>query len=132
MFNHKKVSWRWRFWGLSVVVVLMIVVFAFGEASLAIGENVFIHNGFLKGNDYMQLDRDDKTKYCMGLLDGILLSPLFGASRSKFAWLESHIEEITNYQMVAIIDKFMQAHPERWHESMHTLGYSALANAYKR
>ncbi|MFA4901756.1 MAG: hypothetical protein WC600_03320 [Desulfobaccales bacterium] len=128
----KKVPWRRRFGDLSAVAVLTIVMFGIGGASLAIGQNVFIHNGFYKGNNYMQLDVEDKAKYCMGLLDGILLSPLFGASKSKLSWLESRVDGIANYQLVAIIDKFMQAHPERWHENMHTLAYSALANAYKK
>lgn len=90
-----------------------------------------IHNGFLTGNEYRDLANTQRQHYIMGVIDGSLLAPLFGAPKPKLAWLETCVTGMRSDQVVAIVDKFLEANPVRWHQSMHVLVYSALRESCK-
>ena len=62
----------------------------------------------------------------MGLIDGLFLSPFFGAPKARIQWLENCVERMTDEQVAAIISKYLSDNPARWHESVHTSVYSAL------
>ena len=43
-------------------------------------ESVYIHNGFISGNEFLSITNVSKGNYSMGLLDGMSLAPLFSGS----------------------------------------------------
>lgn len=70
----------------------------------------------------------------MGILDGMLLAPAFGApdDGTKLKSLGTCIEGMTNVQVKAIIDKFLKDHPERWNNPMHTVAFTAMMEGCQR
>jgi hypothetical protein len=108
-------------------VVLLVV--CSGQSIAKDDGSVLIQNGFIKGNDFRVLDSGSKNMYSMGLVDGILLSPLYGAPKLKLEKFESCTTGMNGSQLAAIFDKYLAAHPERWHQSMHTLAFVALKEA---
>lgn len=90
---------------------------------------IYVHNGFFTASGFRELAQSTKQIYSMGLIDGILLAPLYGADKEKMVVLESCIEGMSGDQIAAIFDKYIQDHPERWHGNMHAVGFSAMKQA---
>lgn len=65
----------------------------------------------------------------MGVINGMLLAPLFGAPKDRIEWLERCLPYMTNDQVAAIILKHLQSHPERWHHQLHIESLNAMQAA---
>lgn len=89
-------------------------------------QEVTIQNGFITGNTFRAMEETSKNVYVVGLLDGMFLAPLYGAPESKLDNLASCTVGMTGQQLVAIFNKYLANNPERWHSSMHTIGYAAM------
>ena len=95
-------------------------------------EPVRIHNGFGTGQDYIKMSESQKRAYAMGAINGMIIAPLFGAPKDKMRWLESYAENMTDEQVAAILTKYLQDNPGRWHYGLHVLMYSAVKEAYDK
>lgn len=92
-------------------------------------ESVLIHKGFITGNTFRALDPTSKNVYATGLIDGILLAPLYGAPEKNLDSFEACTIGMTGQQVVAIFEKYLRDNPDRWHQSMHVIGFSAMKHA---
>ncbi len=98
---------------------------------------VTIHKGFLTGEQYLHLTEGDqyhlealtRMYYAMGLIDGIILAPLLGGSERRTFNLGECLDGMTSTQVDAILSKYLNENPRRWHESAHTSMYAALVTA---
>jgi len=105
---------------------LLIALLLVSGSIQAADDDVVIKSGYLTGTQYRSLNSIDRQKYAMGLIDGILLSPFFGADKKRLAWLESCATGMNGEQIVAILDKYLRENPARWHESMNALAYFSM------
>ena len=110
----------------SSVRILLIALLLISVSIQAADDGFVIKSGFLTGTQYRSLNGIDRQKYAMGLIDGILLSPFFGADNKRLAWLELCATGMNGEQIVAILDKYLRENPARWHESMNTLTYFSM------
>ena len=107
--------------------ILLVVVLAIPfTPMLSFAEVVGIHHGFMTGNKFMTLSSDDQSIYAMGLVDGMVLAPMFEAPKAKTKWLETCIEGMTNMQVAAMLRKELESNPGTWHHSAHTAMYRAM------
>ena len=115
---------------LPYCLVLFLVAVSLGNPQ----SSVHIHNGFLTGQEYLDFDARTQQGYAMGVVDGMLLAPMFGApsDAAKLKSLANCIEGMSNAQVKAIIDKFLKDHPERWNDPMHAVTYTAMMEACSR
>lgn len=90
---------------------------------------VMVHHGFYKANHYRELPDFVRRAYIVGVFDALMLCPLFGAPKAEVTWLERCGEGMQDVQLQAIVDRFVDAHPERWDEDMGTVAYGALTQA---
>jgi len=78
--------------------------------------------GFLDGNEYRNLTDREKHSYLMGFHDGLMAAPLFGFEREGDAMSETWYERCkavgNSGQLQAIIDRYVDEHPENWHYQM--------------
>jgi hypothetical protein len=111
--------------GLVAIVVLGLNL----SMPNATAQTVFIRPGFYDGNAYLQLSLAQQVAYISGVVDGIYLVPVFNAEHIKIERLHRCIEGMGNSQICAIVNKFLQNNPTRWHEPMNNLVYSALVKA---
>jgi len=58
--------------------VFSLLLFAILPQS-GITQGVRIHNGFMKAEDFLHMSTDSRRDYAMGIVDGMLLAPAFGA-----------------------------------------------------
>lgn len=82
--------------------------------------------GFLKGNDFRQLSDAEKTAYLMGIWDGYMFAPAIGGKSKNDQILNDCIPNLQADQLLAIVNKYMDEHPEQWGEPMNFIVYSAL------
>jgi hypothetical protein len=92
-------------------------------------DGIAVQNGFITGNTFRALDQASKNVYATGLIDGILLAPLYGAPEERLNNFEQCTVGMTGQQVVAIFGKYLKNNPERWHNSMHVIAFSALREA---
>jgi len=70
----------------------------------AIEQPVTIHNGFLTGNAYLQLAEEYRISYAMGIVDGMMVAPYFGAADSgKVQRFGACATGMSNTQVAAIL-----------------------------
>jgi hypothetical protein len=77
---------------------------------------VIVKTGFISGNEFRDFSPRLKRAYAMGFMDGVLMSPAFGAPKARLSWLESCVTGMTDEQVSAIFSKFLEDNPARWHE----------------
>ncbi len=107
---------------------LLIALFIFLALSgLSQAPPVIIHNGFLKAEDFTHMDERRQRDYSIGLIEGMMLAPLFGApSDGSLKRLLDCTVGMSDSQIAAIFAKFAKDHPERWNENLHTVAYAAI------
>jgi len=110
--------------------ILPLLILVFSTASYA-ESKVSISTGFITGNTFRALDVVSKNLYATGIIDGMLLSPLYGAPKGNLAQLEKCTEGMNGQQLVAIFNKYLNSDPEVWDRGMHTIVYSAMNVACK-
>src|SRR5205814_2320443 len=89
-----------------------------------------IHNGFLNAEDYVHISERRQRDYVIGIIDGMMLAPLFGApGDGPIKPLLDCVTGMSDSQIAAIIAKFLREHPERWNESLHGVVYSAMTQS---
>ena len=101
---------------MSKVIVWFVLFCCFPlPAFAAKEEGIWIKEGFLDGEEYLQLPDLQKRDYAMGLLDGILTAPILGADKRGMKWLENCVVDMSGNQLSAILEKELRDNPEEWH-----------------
>jgi len=101
---------------LALIILLCIMPLSL---MLAEEEGILIQGGGLKGSEYRELSEGERASYSMGIVEGILLAPWFaGEQIPKIDFLHQCIVGMTNKQLSAIFDKYLNEHPEKWHKYM--------------
>jgi hypothetical protein len=106
-----------------------LVAYVAVGASMSWAQTAAVQDGLTTGNNYRALPTTSRESFVVGLIDGMLLAPMFGAPRAEMAWLEHCLRRTSGGQAIAIVEKFMKENPKRWGESMHVLAYGALRKA---
>ncbi|MDG0024954.1 hypothetical protein [Trinickia sp. Y13] len=95
-------------------------------------EGVFIHHSFETGNGYRGMPDMMRRAYVMGVFDGMLFSPMIATSDLPRARSLGQCEErmnMTDQQLTAIVDRYLDSNPVLWGDDMHGVVYSALSEA---
>jgi hypothetical protein len=64
---------------LSIALLLIAFISSYTHSQKGPG----IRAGFINGNDYLELDANEKRPYAMGAIDGLLVAPLLGAPEAQ-------------------------------------------------
>lgn len=86
-------------------------------------ERIF-SRGAVDGNMYRD-DMVEKRSYIMGVIDGLKAGQLINTDEESY-WLMDCTHGMTNFQLEAIVDKYLKNHPEKWHYGMNYLIHSSL------
>lgn len=110
---------------LVFVLVLISISITYADNNVLKGP-VSLQKGFLTGEDFLKLSEAEKTSYSMGIVDGYLSAPIFGAKPKYVNWVSTCIKGKTNTQVTAILVKYLQDNPGRWENSVQFLMFEAL------
>src|ERR1035437_2629312 len=100
-------------------ILILFTLFAISSFSQ---QGISIKTGFLTAEEFTQMGGQSQHDYAMGVVDGMLLAPLFGAPRAQndgqnIGAFGDCITGMSSKQVAAIISKFVRDHPERWNDS---------------
>jgi len=112
--------------------IVFFLIFLAAATLYAVDKPILVHNGFGTGQDYIKMSESQKRAYAMGSINGMIIAPLLGAPKDKMGWLESYVENMTDEQVAAILSKYLQDNPGRWHDGLNVLMYSAVKEAYDK
>jgi hypothetical protein len=82
--------------------------------------------GFYRGNDFRKLSEPEKATYLIGMWDGYMFAPAIGGKSINDQTLHDCIPDLESDQLLAIVNKYMNEHPERWGDPMNLIVFNAL------
>jgi hypothetical protein len=115
-----------------IKVFIFFIIFLTTTPLFAADKSVLIPNGFGTGQSYIDMSEYEKRCYAMGAINGMLIAPFFGASANEMEWFVSYLANMTDKQVAAILSKYLQDNPGRWHNGLNVLMYSAIREAYDK
>jgi hypothetical protein len=111
---------------VSVIATLVIIGCLAATGADPAEPNVNVRNGFLTGNTWRNADVNSKTAYVLGAVDSVYSAALFGANEQLIDSFASCQKSMTGDQVTAVVDKFLNDHPEMWHYAMAVLVVDAV------
>lgn len=81
---------------------------------------------FLTGNQFRTYNADEQAMYLMGLWDGFLFSTAFAGDETDVKTLAACLRGWSNQQLLAVVKKYMEEHPENWAHPMNWILWKAL------
>ena len=119
-------------------ILLLIFIIFFNLKSYA--EPVrYVYEGYVRGNDFLQYNNNEKSKYIMGVADGLLSSEVY-LNKDSAADALSNIVKLreclrttidNNNQLVAIVEKYLSNNPEEWSLSMNIIFFESMKDVCK-
>ena len=119
-------------------ILLLIFIIFFNLKSYA--EPVrYVYEGYVRGNDFLQYNNNEKSKYIMGVADGLLSSEVY-LNKDSEADALSNIVKLreclrttidNNNQLVAIVEKYLSNNPEEWSLSMNIIFFESMKDVCK-
>ena len=110
---------------LRIFLVLTLAAFYLPKVSIA-KDLVTIQNGFLTGERLMTMSSPEQRAYTMGIVNGILISPFFGAEGKEIDRIKKCLTGMSDSQLVAIHMNYLQKNPATWHQTPHISFLNAL------
>ena len=107
------------------IIIAIFIPFIFASYSYS-GDKVWIHNGFIKGNKYNKFSDSEQRLYLMGVIDGFMFAPIFAKKKMNIKWFTDCVEGMEDFQVEAIVEKYLIENPIQWTQSMHTIIYNSF------
>ena len=108
-----------------VVVLLVVSPFTHSQESK---KKILVPGGFGTGQNFLDMDKESQRSFAIGLVDGMLLAPLFDAPDhgKTFERIQACVKDMTEVQVAAIIEKYLRDHPEDWNHQLNVESLNAL------
>jgi len=99
---------------LFLVLVLLFLMLLTNGLQGEEKEQTVIVSSFVNGNRYLELSKESRTFYVLGLID-MFYSRTFYSNPEKYSYITDFTKDMTFGQIMAIFDKYLEEHPEKWH-----------------
>ena len=113
----------------SVLIVLALLICVDGYASQ---QQVSISRGFFTGKDYFEMSDSEKRAYATGAINGMLVSPFFGAPEERMHWLKTCSAKLSDEQTASIIRQYIDSDSNQLSMSLNVVTFNALKNACEK
>ena len=112
--------------------LLIILIFLTFINVYASQQPVSISRGFFTGKDYFEMSDSEKRAYATGAINGMLVSPLFGAPEDRVTWLKTCTVKLSDEETAAILSKYIASDPNQMTLSLNVVTFNALKDACNR
>jgi hypothetical protein len=109
---------------LLTIGVLLTCVSAYASQ-----QTVSLSRGFFTGKEYFEMSAGEKRAYVTGAINGMLVSPLFGAPEDGVAWLKTCTVKLSDEESAAILSKYIGNDPNQLTLSLNVVTFNALKDA---
>ena len=89
-------------------------------------ERVVLPQGFLSGADFLEQPEPYQRGYAAGFVNGLFISPIAGAWESCVLNYAQCLKDTTDRQLAAVIRRWLEENPDRWHEGSHIASWLAI------
>lgn len=110
-------------------LLLLIIFVAIFIGADARQERVTISRGFFTGREYLDMTDTEKRAYATGAINGMLLSPFFGAPQERVEWLKNCSARLSDEQTAAALTKYVTEQPGQQASSLNVLTFNAMRQA---
>lgn len=87
---------------------------------------VSVQNGYGEVTTYRDFPNWVRGHYVTGVIDGLFVSTLFGASEEAMRTLKACLNGVNSVQLTAIVDKYINDHPGEWQNGTQIMVYRAM------
>ena len=94
--------------------------------SCATNEKTITADGFVTGNSLRYYDEASVALYIMGYIDALFSATIYGMRQVCIKEIHDCLSQKPASQLAAIVKKFLNDNPERWHEAGNSIVYNAL------
>ncbi|MGV8960295.1 MAG: Rap1a/Tai family immunity protein [Stenotrophomonas sp.] len=98
-------------------------------ASTSSAQSVHVYDGYLKGEAYVTQSPSTRSAYVMGVVDGLLSSGFYGASKEEVQKVHACTSEMSSEVLRDVVDKYLLANKDVWRDPMNVLVSNALVGA---
>ena len=111
----------------SLLVVLLLLAM-FDPTPARAQSDVWVKDGFITRLTFFQSTVSEQNNYVLGVVDGVLLSPLFSGNSAKERALGECLleKQVTSTQVRLTTLKLIEDEPEYLNESAHVAVYNAI------
>ena len=88
--------------------------------------------GFIHGQQYHQMNQNQKESYVTGVIDGLIFAFVVTKQISSQRWLEECIKDMRVDQLTAIVSKYIADNPEYSQATANGLVFNTLVNLCKK
>ena len=107
-------------------IAIMLELVSIQSADAKERRAVTIYNGYMTGEKCHEASENELSWHMMGVVNGLLISPFYGAPSDRMEPLSQCLREVTNKQLGAILKKWLKENPERWHEGCNIAAFQVL------
>lgn len=106
--------------------IVIILLFLIGINVFAAQQKVTISRGFFTGKDYFDMSDSEKRAYATGAINGMLVSPFFGAPEDRVAWLKTCTVRLSDEETATILSRYIATDPNQLTMSLNVVTFNAL------
>lgn len=89
-------------------------------------QQVKISRGFFSAKDYLSMSDTERRAYATGAINGMLVSPFFGAPDDNLTWLKSCTGPMSDEQLAAILADYIRNQPNQLDSSLNVVTFTAI------
>ena len=120
-----------------IILCLLFIIPTTVSGKELIRGNPMYSGGFMTGNEYRNISENEKLFYAMGFCNAIKVATGFIIINEECIhaeWVTDNMfgKKISGDQIKEIISKYIDKHPEKWHESLCILSWEAIYNAFHK
>ncbi|HEU0252833.1 MAG TPA: hypothetical protein VFR12_07340 [Pyrinomonadaceae bacterium] len=106
-------------------LLILLALFAFITVP-ANQQQVKISRGFFSAKDYLSMSDTERRAYATGAINGMLVSPFFGAPDDNLTWLKSCTGSMSDEQLAAILGDYIRNQPNQLDSSLNVVTFTAI------
>ncbi len=107
------------------IILFLVLLLLFSALPINAGEKETGVVCFFDGNDYLALEEDRKLHSVVSIHD-MFAYFLYVDHPEKYVCFELKTDGINAKQFMAIFDKYLEEHPEKWHHAFASLFVEAM------
>ncbi len=115
---------------LLLLAALLAVVVALANA-YANQQNVkvMVGPGFFTAKDYLDMTDNEKRAHATGAINGMLVSPLFGAPEDNVNWLKACTAKLSDEDIAGILTRYIREQESQLNYNLNIVTFNAVRNA---
>jgi hypothetical protein len=89
-------------------------------------QQVKISRGFFNAKDYLSMSDTERRAYATGAINGMLVSPFFGASEENLNWLKTCTSAMSDEQLASVLSDYIRSQPNQLDSTLNVVTFTAI------